>query len=151
MKSITTNIHWKTHCDCEKAIIPRYHKGKFNLIPGLYCANHGKLIQWLNDEQYEEAIDLGILDIGPMNDDEAKVLKEQFRHRADQSKARQWNEQLPDTDIDNLKWTIGKYTNWYIKDLPEQYMRWAIMNIDDPKLINPLASIWLKKHPEYKL
>jgi hypothetical protein len=63
------------HHNCSVVILPRYHKNKPNLIPGLYCENHAKLIKWLSPQQARELEQMGVEQLEPMNSD--KLLVEQ--------------------------------------------------------------------------
>jgi hypothetical protein len=63
------------HHNCSVVILPRYHKNKPQLVPGLYCETHAKLIKWLSPQHAEELKSLGVEQLEPMNSD--KLLVEQ--------------------------------------------------------------------------
>lgn len=41
----------------------------------------------------------------------------------------EWNKRLSSTEYTQRRMTMGKYTNWMIKDLPTDYVKWAILNV----------------------
>jgi hypothetical protein len=67
------------HNNCSVVIIPRYHKNRPQLVPGLYCENHGKLIKWIRNEQINELKELGVEVLEPIKIDKLKVMREQLR------------------------------------------------------------------------
>lgn len=64
--------------------------------------------------------------------------------------ARQWNSRLRSNEITQRRMTFGKYANWMIKDIPDSYIKWAILKIDDQALASWFAEEWQRRHPEYK-
>ena len=46
------------------------------------------------------------------------------------SNARMWNQRLSSTEYTQRRVTFGKYTNWMIKDLPDDYVKWGVLNLD---------------------
>lgn len=67
------------HHDCSVVILPRYHKHKPHLVPGLYCETHAKLIKWLSPENAKELVGLGVELLDPIKQDKVKVMQEQLR------------------------------------------------------------------------
>lgn len=63
------------HENCTMVIIPRYHKGKPKLIPGLYCEDHGCLIQWLDHKTKDALVQIGVEDLGPIKEEMALISK----------------------------------------------------------------------------
>jgi hypothetical protein len=47
------------------------------------------------------------------------------------SNAVRWNRYLSSTEYTHRRLTFGKYVNWQIKDLPLDYVKWGIMNLDN--------------------
>lgn len=41
-----------------------------------------------------------------------------------------WNRRLSLTEYQQRRVTFGKYLNTQIKDLPTDYLKWAILNLD---------------------
>ena len=72
---ITNKNGIEKHDNCNMVIIPRYHKGKPRLIPGLYCETHGCLIQWLTNYDYKELVKMGVEDLGPIAGEKEKLPK----------------------------------------------------------------------------
>lgn len=70
------------HHDCEVVIIPRFHKGKSKLIPGLYCCQHAKLIKWLSPRQSHECQQLGVEVLPAVKEDKIKLLQQNVRFRS---------------------------------------------------------------------
>lgn len=66
------------HHNCNVVILPRYHKNKPSLIPGLYCETHAKLIKWLSHEHAQELKSLGVEELEPMKSDKIKVMQTQL-------------------------------------------------------------------------
>lgn len=51
-------------------------------------------------------------------------------HMAKKQKlAVEWNRRLSSTEYTQRRMPFGKYTNWMIKDLPTDYIKWGILNI----------------------
>jgi hypothetical protein len=65
------------HSSCEVVIIPRFHKNRPRLIHGLYCANHCKLIKWLNPEESDVLVDSGVEKLEPVALDKMKLKIQQ--------------------------------------------------------------------------
>jgi hypothetical protein len=61
------------HNDHEVVILPRYHKNRPQLVPGLYCVNCFKLIKWLNPQQAQELEQLGVEVLDPSKLDKIRV------------------------------------------------------------------------------
>jgi hypothetical protein len=43
-----------------------------------------------------------------------------------------WNNRLGSNEYKHRRMTFGKYTNWFIKDLPTDYLKWSILNLNVP-------------------
>lgn len=67
------------HHNCEVVILPRYHKNRSKLVPGLYCQKHSKLIKWLSPESAEELKQLGVEQLEPIKLDKIKVMAHQLK------------------------------------------------------------------------
>lgn len=48
------------HDNCPVVIVNRYFKGRPDLVPGLYCEPHAKLIKWLSETDAQELEQIGI-------------------------------------------------------------------------------------------
>lgn len=66
------------HHDCSVVILPRYHKNKPQLVPGLYCETHAKLIKWLSPAHAEELKSLGVEELEPIKSDKIKAMQTQL-------------------------------------------------------------------------
>ena len=64
------------HHDCSVVILPRYHKNKPQLVPGLYCETHAKLIKWLSPEHARELEQIGVERLEPMHSDKLLIEKQ---------------------------------------------------------------------------
>ena len=74
-----------------------------------------------------------------------------YLHKAKSKQmARQWNSRLRANEVTERRMTIGRYANWKIKDIPDEYIKWAILEIEDQVLANWFAEEWQKRHPEYR-
>lgn len=67
------------HHECQVVILPRYHKNKPHLIPGLYCQDHGKLIKWLSPESAAELKQAGVEELEPIKIDKLKAMQQQLK------------------------------------------------------------------------
>lgn len=54
------------HHLCEVVILPRFHRNRPRLIPGLYCLNHGCLIKWLSQQHSDELRQSGVEYVEPL-------------------------------------------------------------------------------------
>lgn len=77
---ITNKKGIEQHDNCTMVIIDRYHKDKRKLIPGLYCENHGCLIQWLKPNDAKRLKSIGVDYLGATLEEKQKVkdLKSTF-------------------------------------------------------------------------
>lgn len=73
--AITQKQGIEKHDNCTMVIIPRYHKNKSYLVPGLYCQTHGCLIQWLTQEDHIKLVKMGVEDLGPIASDVEQFKK----------------------------------------------------------------------------
>jgi len=48
------------------------------------------------------------------------------------------------------KMPFGKYRGWFLKDIPDQYLAWAIKTITDQAQATMLAVEYQRRHPEYR-
>lgn len=62
--------------------------------------------------------------------------------------ARQWNSRLRSNEIRDRRMTFGKYAGWFIRDVPDQYLEWGILNIEDRALAEWFKDEYLKRHPK---
>jgi len=69
------------HHHCEVVIIPRFHKGKANLIPGLYCKDHACLIKWLTNRQSKQLQQSGVELLEPINTDKMSLMRQQLTYQ----------------------------------------------------------------------
>ena len=69
------------HHHCQVVIIPRYHKGKPHLVPGLYCSDHAKLIKWLSPDSAEELVSAGVESLEPIASDKMAHIREQVQRK----------------------------------------------------------------------
>lgn len=44
--------------------------------------------------------------------------------------ALEWNRRLSVSEYTQRRLTFGKYVNWMIKDLPDDYVKWGILNLN---------------------
>lgn len=57
-------------------------------------------------------------------------VKKKTTKKSSVEQAKQWNRRLSITEYTHRRMIFGKYTNWFIKDLPIDYLKWAILNLD---------------------
>jgi hypothetical protein len=50
----------------------------------------------------------------------------------------------------NTKMTFGKYKGYFIKDVPEDYLKWAVMNIKDRGIATMLATELQRRNPKLR-
>ncbi len=48
------------------------------------------------------------------------------------------------------KMTFGKYKGFFIKDIPEDYVKWAVMNISDRGLATMFATELQRRNPKLR-
>lgn len=53
--------------------------------------------------------------------------------------AAQWNHRMGSHEYVHRRMPYGRYVNWFIKDLPINYLKWAILNLTDTTLCEYLA------------
>lgn len=46
------------------------------------------------------------------------------------NRAIEWNRRLSVSEYTHRRLTFGKYANWQIKDLPDDYVKWGILNLN---------------------
>ena len=56
-------------------ILPRFHKYKERLIPGLYCEDCASLIKWLKPAHAKELIEMGVPKLEPSRADVESLLQ----------------------------------------------------------------------------
>ena len=44
--------------------------------------------------------------------------------------------------------TFGKYKGYFIKDIPEDYLRWAVLNLTDQAMAEFLAQELVRRRPD---
>ncbi len=59
-------------------ILPRFHKGKERLIPGLYCEDCACLIKWLKPAHAKELIEIGVPKLEPIRADQDALKQLNF-------------------------------------------------------------------------
>jgi uncharacterized protein (DUF3820 family) len=45
---------------------------------------------------------------------------------------------------------FGKYRGWFLKDVPDNYVQWALINHNDRGICEMMAVEWQRRHPEYR-
>jgi hypothetical protein len=45
--------------------------------------------------------------------------------------ALEWNRRLSSTEYTHRRLTFGTYANWMIKDIPIDYVKWGILNLNN--------------------
>lgn len=73
---LTHKLNIDQHENCNMVIIHRFFKNGI-VRPGLYCENHGCLIQWLTDKKYDLIKKTGIEDLGMTQDDQDQYQRYQ--------------------------------------------------------------------------
>lgn len=74
-----------------------------------------------------------------------------YLHKAkSKEQARQWNRRLGSNEQRDRRMTFGKYAGWFIRDVPDQYLEWGILNIEDRALADWFKDEYLKRHTEFK-
>jgi hypothetical protein len=68
MATILENILNK-HDDHTVGIVMRYHKGRVDPVPGLYCLDCCKLIKWLSYTEAKDLLESGVEDLGMLPDE----------------------------------------------------------------------------------
>ena len=48
------------------------------------------------------------------------------------------------------KLSFGKYKGYFIKDIPDKYLVWAIQNIDDVGIATMLSIEYQRRHKEFR-
>jgi uncharacterized protein (DUF3820 family) len=48
------------------------------------------------------------------------------------------------------KMTFGKYKGFFIKDIPEPYLKWAVMNLTDRGLATMFATELQRRNPKLR-
>jgi hypothetical protein len=48
------------------------------------------------------------------------------------------------------KMPFGKYRGYYLKDIPDDYVKWAIMNYTDQGVATMFAVELARRYPEYR-
>lgn len=49
-----------------------------------------------------------------------------------------------------IKWPWGKYRGRYLRDLPEPYLTWAVMNLTDTGMAQICADELARRRPELR-
>lgn len=49
-----------------------------------------------------------------------------------------------------VKMPWGKYKGRYLKEIPDEYIRWAILKYQDQAMAQMFADEWARRHPEYR-
>lgn len=65
-----SNVIISKHDKCQVVIIDKLWKNKLHPVPGLYCADHGKLIKWLSDDAAQILEDAGVENLGMLKTEE---------------------------------------------------------------------------------
>jgi hypothetical protein len=66
------------HHNCRVVILPRFHKNRNELVDGLYCEDHAKLIKWLRTEHSEELQQAGVQRLDPIKQDKIKLIQKKL-------------------------------------------------------------------------
>jgi hypothetical protein len=74
-----------------------------------------------------------------------KILKK----RSSVDQALEWNIHLSVSEYKERKLTFGKYVNNKIKDLPNDYLEWGILNLND-KWCDFFIREWKTRNPGWK-
>jgi uncharacterized protein (DUF3820 family) len=45
---------------------------------------------------------------------------------------------------------FGKYRNWFLKDVPDDYVKWALNNHIDRGICEMMAVEWQRRYPKYR-
>jgi hypothetical protein len=77
------------------------------------------------------------------------VSKEKRKHHS-QEQAKQWNSRMGNHEYTHRRMIFGKYTNWFIKDLPLDYVKWAILNFTDKYWLDWLCRELCRRDPSFK-
>ena len=64
--------------------------------------------------------------------------------------AKQWNKRLGSHEYTHRRMPFGKYANWFIKDLPIDYLKWAILNLSDKYWLDWLCRELQRRDASYK-
>jgi hypothetical protein len=57
----------------------------------------------------------------------------------------------PKYKFSQTKLIDGKYKDWLLKDVPDDYLKWATVNINDPWLASMFAHELTKRYPALKI
>jgi hypothetical protein len=49
-----------------------------------------------------------------------------------------------------IRMPYGKYKGWYIKDIPDDYLRWAVLNISDKATAEMFKTEILRRQPKLR-
>jgi len=48
------------------------------------------------------------------------------------------------------KLSFGKYRGWFLKDVPDSYITWVMLNYHDRGICEMMSVEWQCRHPEYR-
>jgi uncharacterized protein (DUF3820 family) len=48
------------------------------------------------------------------------------------------------------KMPFGKYKGFFVKDVPEDYLKWAVMNLKDPGMATMFATELQRRNPKLR-
>ena len=63
--------------------------------------------------------------------------------------AAEWNRQLKSNEYTQRRMTFGQYVNVQIKDIPDDYIKWGIINLST-NIAELFARELQRRHPKYR-
>ena len=82
--------------------------------------------------------------------DMREQVDKQRRKSHSELQAKQWNKRMGIHEYTHRRMTFGKYVNWYVKDLPMPYLKWAILNLEDKYWLDWLSRELQRRDPSFK-
>lgn len=74
-----------------------------------------------------------------------------YVHKINSSlQASQWNSRLGKHEYTHRRMPFGKYVNWFMKDLPLDYLKWSILNLEAGELVDYLIRELQRRDPSFK-
>ena len=82
--------------------------------------------------------------------DMREAVAKDKRRAHSEIQARTWNKRLGNHEYKHRRMPFGKYANWFIKDLPMPYLKWAILNLSDKYWLDWLSRELVSRDPSFK-
>lgn len=53
-------------------------------------------------------------------------------------------------DFAYAKMRFGKYKGYYLKDIPDDYIKWALLKLEDRGTLEMLSVEWQRRYPKFR-